>query len=153
MAAIVPCSLINFYKQQNLVGGIFSLEYFQCEGTYYEYPIYEEYSFVRDEIVIKISENTKLIPLTSDVERGFAFYPSVTSIKPIFEDRTMRKMLIGNFFLKLSYQILTYNLNLYLNIIVLDVVGKIIMGGRVTYVRDDGIFRLDSWELFLQDGT
>ena len=99
---------MNFYKQQNLVGGVFSLEHFQCEGTYYEYPRYEEYSFVRDEIVIKISENTKLIPLTSDVESGFAFYPSVTSIKTVFEDRTTRKMLIGNFF----FEVIISNLDL-----------------------------------------
>jgi hypothetical protein len=86
---------MNFYKHQNLVGGVLSLEHFQCEGTYYEYPRYEGYSFLREEIAIKISENTKLISLSSDVERGFAFYPSVASIKTIVEDRTTRNMLIG----------------------------------------------------------
>lgn len=114
MAAVVNCNLMNFYKDQNLVGGLFSLEHFQCEGTYYEYPRYEEYSFVRDEIVIKISEKTRLISLSIDVERAFPFYPSVASIKTIVEDRTMRKMLIGKSLIFRSIHIISKLI--YLNI-------------------------------------
>lgn len=97
MVAIVPRNLLHLYKQRDLLGGVFSLEHFQVGGTNYEYPRYEKYSFVRGEMEIYISKNTKLNPLTSDVERQFALYPSVTSIETLAQDRTPRKMMIGTF--------------------------------------------------------
>lgn len=40
-----------------------------------------------------------------------------------------------------------------LNMLVLDIVGKIIKGGRVTYVRYDKVFQIGCCEIFLQDWT
>ena len=51
------------FTQQNLLGGVFSLEHFQVGVTYYRYPRYKNYSLVRDELFIEISRNTRLIPL------------------------------------------------------------------------------------------
>lgn len=95
MVAVVQNSLLDLYTQQNLLGGVFSLEHFQVGATYYRYPRYENYSLVRDELVIEISRNTRFIPRMGDIEREFVFYPLVPSIKDLVEDRTTRNMLIG----------------------------------------------------------
>ena len=71
MAAVVPNSLLNFYTQQNLFGGVFSLQHFQVGATYYWYPRYENYSLLRDELFIEISRNTRFIPWVGHIESGF----------------------------------------------------------------------------------
>lgn len=110
MIAIVQGYLMQLYKERNLVGGVFSLDHFQIEYTYDDLPRYEGYKLVYNEMVILISKDTKLKPLTSDVENGFAFYPLVPSIRTLAEDRTTKNYIVGTFKLFITFIFFIYHL-------------------------------------------
>ena len=97
MVAMIRGYLRQVYKQSNLVGGVFSLNRFQMESSFDDIPRYEGYRLVDNEMVILIRKDTKLKPLTSDVENGFAFYPLVPTIRTLVEHRSTKKIMIGIF--------------------------------------------------------
>ncbi|CAH1433796.1 unnamed protein product [Lactuca virosa] len=83
MAAIVPPNLIQLYEKKNLIGQVFSLGHFQVEKIIEDYPKIENYSFVYRDLEIIIDNKTKFNRLTTDIEKGFALYPLVATIKTL----------------------------------------------------------------------
>ncbi|CAI9283091.1 unnamed protein product [Lactuca saligna] len=126
LLAVVPQPMMRFIYGGNLLGGVFSLNHFQVEPTYAEYPRYQEYSLLRGDLMIKISNNTRFNRLADAIISWFPVFPLVPSIKSLVEDQTKRKMMI-------------------------DIVGKIIKGKR-NYSRYSGVLTLTSFTLYLQDG-
>ncbi|CAI9298247.1 unnamed protein product [Lactuca saligna] len=126
LLAVVPQQMMRFIYGGNLLGGVFSLNHFQVEPTYAEYPRYQEYSLLRGDLMIKISNNTRFNRLVDAIISWFPVFPLVPSIKSLVEDQTKRKMMI-------------------------DIVGKIIKGKR-NYSRYFGVLTLPSFTLYLQDG-
>ncbi|CAI9278461.1 unnamed protein product [Lactuca saligna] len=124
--AVVPQQMMRFIYGGNLLGVVFSLNHFQIEPTYAEYPRYQEYSLLRGDLMIKISNNTRFNRLADAIISWFPVFPLVPTIKSLVEDRTERKMMI-------------------------DIVGKIIRGKR-NYSRYSGLLTLTSFTLYLQDG-
>ncbi|CAI9285428.1 unnamed protein product [Lactuca saligna] len=125
LLAVVPQQMMRLIYGGNLLGGVFSLNHFQIEPTYGEYPRYQEYSLLRDDLMIKISNNAMFNRLADAIISWFPVFPLVPSIKSLVEDRTERKMMI-------------------------DIVGKIIRGKR-KYSRYFGLLTLTSFTLYLQD--
>lgn len=108
MAAVVPQKLIQSYENMDLIGRVFSVGYFKVKGINFEYPRFENYSFVRRDWEITVNSQTTFTRMTEFLENIFTRYPMVTSIQTLQEDRTQRKMLIGT---------LIYLLGLYKTIV------------------------------------
>lgn len=96
MAAVVPQELMPFYTGRNLLGRVFSLNHFQIEYIDYEYPRHYGYTLIRDNWMIRISNNTQLNQLEDDMGVLFPLYPTVPSIRTLVDDITTRRMMIGN---------------------------------------------------------
>ncbi|CAI9262078.1 unnamed protein product [Lactuca saligna] len=71
LLAVVPQQMMRFIYEGNLLGGVFSLNHFQIEPTYAEYPRYQEYSLLRGDLMIKISNNTRFNRLADAIISWF----------------------------------------------------------------------------------
>ncbi|KAL8268908.1 hypothetical protein R6Q59_002706 [Mikania micrantha] len=121
IAGIFPKSFLHGYHCSVKVGDVIALVNFKVDRFFYhQFPKYKNYCLIYGDYKIIPTEQTKLIKLANAVSRGFSLYPLIPTIQTLTHDRTRRRLIV-------------------------DVVGKIVMGERVKYRY--------SFEIFLQDST
>jgi hypothetical protein len=77
---------------------MFVLNRFQLEKfDYQEWPKHQNYLLVWSDFKIVFNDQTKLIPLSTHIPRGFCVYPLVPSIKNLLNDRRNEKIITGTF--------------------------------------------------------
>lgn len=150
---MVPEELVEFYKNRDLVGKVFSLNHFQIAYTDpTEYPRYHNYSLIRFDWVLSVNKETVLteVPLTD--HSGFPTHGWIPSIKALSTDNSTKKMLIGTHNLlnaNLCIELNSYYLfviNVYPDFFI-DTIGRVTRGGLIHH-RGGA-----SCELFLRDVT
>ena len=96
MAAVVPQDLVEEYKNKHLDNTLVSIHHIQIEYINpTEYPRHNNYSFVRNDVLIVVNSKMVVSQILFPDMTGFVNHPWLPSIRGLLEDKSTKKMLIG----------------------------------------------------------